>query len=176
MAERTSQEEISRQWTVAQPIVSAFVSSLVPNYHDAQDILQNVAVAIVRKADTYNPNEPFVNWAIGVARYEVLGYRRKRATDRHVFDDEALAVITEQYNKANERFSAMDEALEYCLRPMGQAARRLLQLRYGEGLLPSDIAKTLGRSANAVTVGLHRIRASLKQCILKRIGRSGAAS
>ena len=63
-------EEITVLWTRAHPAVSAFISSMVPDFQDADDILQQVAVAIVQNYDRYNKERSFVSWAIGIAEYE----------------------------------------------------------------------------------------------------------
>ena len=42
----TSIQELARQWTAAQPGVSIFISSIIPDTHDAPDVLQDVAAAI----------------------------------------------------------------------------------------------------------------------------------
>lgn len=53
-------EEIAVLWTGAQPAVAAFVSSIIPNFQDADDILQNVAVAVIKNYDKYDKDRPFV--------------------------------------------------------------------------------------------------------------------
>ena len=82
--------ELTIRWTKAQPVVSGFISSMVPNFHDAEDILQRVALALVRKFDQYNHSKPFVDWALGMARYEILAYRRNKTTDKHFFDHDVI--------------------------------------------------------------------------------------
>jgi hypothetical protein len=39
--------DLTVQWTRAQPIVAGFISAMVPNFSDAEDVLQRVALVIV---------------------------------------------------------------------------------------------------------------------------------
>jgi hypothetical protein len=43
-------------WTKAQPFVAAHIGFLVPDFHRAEDVLQQVAVILVRKFDQYDPS------------------------------------------------------------------------------------------------------------------------
>src|SRR5439155_15875370 len=40
-----------------------YVAALVPNLADAEDIVQQTAVALWEKFDSYDPNQPFTPWA-----------------------------------------------------------------------------------------------------------------
>ena len=68
MQQPDKNEQITVQWAQSQPLIAAFISSLVPDFHDADDILQNVAVVTVRKYEQFDPNRSFVAWAIGIAK------------------------------------------------------------------------------------------------------------
>src|ERR1051325_645974 len=43
--------------------VFRYVAALVPNVVDAEDIVQQTAVALWEKCDAYDPNQPFTPWA-----------------------------------------------------------------------------------------------------------------
>ena len=84
-------EELATLWTASQRVVAAFIRTLVPDFGEADDILQRVAVACWCASLTdYDSSRPFAPWAIGMAKWEVLAYRRERALDRHVFFNEGL--------------------------------------------------------------------------------------
>src|SRR5690349_21755410 len=85
-------ESTARAWALAQPLVAAFITSAVRNYADSQDVLQEVAVAVLGDggATTHPPTGSAFNaWALGIARHKIADhFRRKR---RHpVMMDEAL--------------------------------------------------------------------------------------
>ena len=84
------QRTATRLWTLAQPAVSAFITGIVRDFRDRDDVLQEVAVAVIESFDRYDPGRPFVPWAIGVARNQVGLYLRRRGRDRLCFDSAAL--------------------------------------------------------------------------------------
>ena len=51
--------EVTRLWTLAQPRISAFVSSMVRDYRDRDDLMQDIAVAVFDSFDSYDPGRPF---------------------------------------------------------------------------------------------------------------------
>ena len=71
-----------------------------------------------------------------------------------------------------EEGGAPQDALQGCLKKLTPANRELITLRYEQGLRAQAIAKTLGKSPEAVRVNLHRIRATLKSCIVHSLSRT----
>ena len=158
-------EEITLYWTQAQPVVAAFISSLVQNFEDANDVLQSVAVVIVRKYDKYDKKIPFTAWAIGIAKNEVLHYRRKVAKDRHIFDDELVNTIAQTYQVKSSELDDIKKAIDGCVSRVQGRWQQILQMRYLQGMDAKRIAQCLGISSNAVFLILHRLRLSLRDCI-----------
>ncbi len=158
-------ERFTRHWTSAQPAVAAYLAAHLPDFRDAQDLLQTVAVVCLRKFDDYDAQRPFVAWALGVARFEALHHRRGCARSRLVLGlelDDALAAACEELSAEFERRTS---ALRTCLQDLDAQAARLIRLRYEEALGPSEIAGRTGLTAGAVRVALHRIRAAIRRCI-----------
>ena len=109
-------EELTCLWTAAQRMVSAFLRTLVPNPSDREDLLQQVAVVIVQKFPQYDRARPFTSWAIGIAKQEVLAYRRHLRTDRHLFNDALVDRIALTYDHfLSEGLSDLGDTLEQCL-------------------------------------------------------------
>ena len=76
--------EATRLWTLAVPTVSAFIISLVRDFQDRDDVLQETAVAVMESFARYDPAQSFVGWAIGIARNQVWLYFRRKGRDRQV--------------------------------------------------------------------------------------------
>jgi RNA polymerase sigma-70 factor (ECF subfamily) len=166
-------ERCAALWTAAQPTIAAFVRTLTPDFQQAEEVLQRVAVMLVRKFDEYDPKRPFAAWAIGFAKNEVLYYRRQQATDKHLFDDDLVEKITVTYEQLVGEIDPIREALGHCVDELENRSRRVIALRYGHGLTSDEIAVKMKLTAGAVRVMLHRIRAVLRRCIEKRIGKLG---
>lgn len=163
-----SRTQLTLLWTSAQPMVMAFISSMVPNQADAEDVLQRTAYDIARNFEQYDPERPFVAWAVGIAKYKVLEYRRDAGRQRVVFNDAALEHIADAYGDRPEVLAEQSHALAQCMAKLNEKASSLVELRYAQGLKPVDIAKQIGTSPNTVSNALSRIRESLRNCIKRQ--------
>lgn len=169
-------EELARCWTLAQPTVAALIAAQFPDYHDAQDVLQEVAVVLVRKFKEYDPHRPFLPWAIGIARNEILAHRRKHSIDRVVFDDEVLDQLAATFRDDGEYLSRFGEALAYCMGRLDGKSGKLIEMRYGQDMKPAEIASRLRATANGVAAALYRIRRALRECADRRLNLTGRAT
>ncbi len=156
-------------WTQAHPIVAAFIRSVVHDFHDSADVLQQTAQTVATRFGDYEPERPFPSWALGIARFKVLEYRRRKGRELPLFGSDTLDKIV----AAHEAEAPLDlerrEALEHCRERLTERARHLLEFRYARDLKPREIAEHLTLSANAVRVMLHRVRAALERCIEQRL-------
>jgi RNA polymerase sigma-70 factor (ECF subfamily) len=71
-----------RLWTRHQAEVGRYVFMMIPRQADAAEVLQDVSVLLWKKWDQYDPERPFVPWAIRFAYLEVLKWRQKLARER----------------------------------------------------------------------------------------------
>jgi RNA polymerase sigma-70 factor (ECF subfamily) len=162
-------EQFALLWVGAQSTVAAFIRSLVPDFQQAEDVLQRVAVTLVRKFEQYDPDRPFAAWAIGVAKYEVLYHRRERATDRLVFDDEIVDKVASSYQRFAADADPFREALERCLGGLDGRAKEAIELRYAKGMNSPAVAEKMRLSPGAVRMLLCRARQALRLCIEQRV-------
>lgn len=174
MDEQTRQA--MRLWTLAQPVVSAFVTSVVRDFSARDDVLQQTAVAVIESFDRYDVKRPFVAWALGIAQNQVRLYLRQCHRDRHVFDDDVvsrLAVVFESV--PSEQMDAL-RYLRECLSQLDGRARKMCELRYVQDLKPAAIADSVGMTANSVAKTLQRVRDQLRDCVLRKSAAEGVAS
>ena len=150
--------EVARLWTLSQPAVSAFVASMVRDFRDRDDVLQDVAVAVLDSYATYDPSRPFVAWATGVARNQVLLYLRRKGREKLVLDAEALDRVEAAFGVIRPDEVRMLDDLDDCVRLLDDRSRRLCELRYRDDLKPAAIGAKVGMSPNAVAKALQRIR------------------
>ncbi|MCO8123928.1 sigma-70 family RNA polymerase sigma factor [Stieleria sp. TO1_6] len=160
--------QAARHWTLAQPAVSAFIASVVRDFRDRDDVLQNVAVAVIESFDSYDRNSPFIPWAIGIARRQVGLYLRRRGRDPLVFDDDAVACLAVAFNEQAQVRSTAFDFLQDCLGSLDGRAKNLIGLRYREDLKPAAIASQTDMNPNSVAKALQRIRDQLRQCIERK--------
>ena len=165
----SEQERFTRLWTRAQPIVSSYVSALVPDFQTAEDLVQNVAVVLLRKFHEYDPNLPFAGWAIGVAKREVLMMRRSYARSILRYQSELVEAVADACSEMAPELERRAGVLRKCLERLRRRDREMLRYRYAESLSPGDMAKRLSESAGTVRVRLSRIRSSLRKCVERRM-------
>ena len=171
-----SQERFTRCWTLAQPAVSSYIAAVVPDFHETEDLLQNVAVACLRKFSHYDDRRPFVAWALGMAKVELLRSRRAHARSPILWDDNLLQDLADVCEEMEPQMQAREWALGECLRELKGRSLDLVRLRYQEAVKPSLIAERLGMGGVAVRVALNRIRTALRQCIERKIRSSERTS
>lgn len=157
-----------RHWSLAQPAVSAFITTVVRDFTDRDDILQDVAVAVLESFASYDEARPFTPWAIGVARNQIGLHLRRRRRDRHTFDSDAMTAVAAACGGITADELRHLDHLQECVGRLDQRSRRLCELRYRDDLKPAAIAAALEMSANAVSKALQRIRDQLRSCIERR--------
>ena len=149
---------------------------MVPTRDDAREVMQEVAVALWRKFGDLASAAEFRPWAFGVARMQVMAWRRDRGRDRHLFlGDDALAILAEQSEQMSTQHDAQHEALEECLGKLPADQNKLVRAAYSPGVRIDQLAAQQGRSAMALYKALHRIRLALVECTRNVLAREGLA-
>jgi RNA polymerase sigma-70 factor (ECF subfamily) len=110
-----SMKNAMRQWTIAQPLVSSFVSAMVRDYSARDDLMQDIAIAVLESFDRYDPSQPFAAWAIGVARNQVRLYFRTLHRDRLRFSDSIIDLLSEDFSKISTSELHRLEHLQTCV-------------------------------------------------------------
>jgi RNA polymerase sigma-70 factor (ECF subfamily) len=136
--------------------VFGYISSIVQDSHEAEDITQNVFAKLPRAIQKYEPREvPFTAWILRVARNAALDHLRSR---RQIPVEEVRIDDDHQEDVAFDRSRALRDALWRL--PMEQ--REVLVLRHLVGLSPLEIADRLGKTEGSVHGLHHRGRAALQ--------------
>lgn len=133
----------------------------------AEDMVQEVLLAVHAKRHTYDPSQLFTPWLFAIARYKLIdfGRRRKQEAGRQPLDglDEALAapVFSEP---------GVEDDLRKLVSTLPARQRELLGLVKLEGLSVAEAAARAGMSEGAVKVSVHRAMKSLKSLLGKERG------
>lgn len=164
-------------WAESYDKLRTYVRIFVPVMHDADDVLQETAVAIAKDFDKYDPERPFLEWAIGIARNRVLQYFRKRSRDRRmVFDVETVHKIEGSLIELEPRIDRYEESLESCIKRLPERSRRMLELRYTCCMNAEEIASQLGLTVKSVYTRLSQIRVGLRECVRRKLRLSGGTA
>jgi RNA polymerase sigma-70 factor (ECF subfamily) len=172
-----SPDDVSRlalHWGKAQYAVSAYVHAAVRNHHDAEDVIQATVTYIAHHFEDYDPDRPFIAWALGIARYRILDHRNQNKRQPLLLGDDALESLTNAMARKASKTDERREALEHCLGRLKPEHRQILSDRYYNDKSRDELATDLGIKKRSVTTLLRRVRLVLAQCISDRM--KGAAS
>ena len=154
-----------------EPHIRAYIAGMGVPRHDVDDIAQDVYVELYRFFDRIPAEVHPKQWLKGIARNLCLNYFR-RTSRRNRLQREALVEIflrAEQEGPPGLAEGPIRRALDGCYDKLAPESRRMLALRYEQELPSQTIAQRLNSSAEAVRVALFRIRATLKDCISKKL-------
>ena len=157
-----------------QAKVHAYILSLVPNYADADDVLQEVSQLLWQRFDEFQPDTNFLSWALRFAYFEAINFRKWHAKSKEmVFDDKTLAqilpVLEDEMKHIDERLNA----LEHCLGKLEERSREIIKMRYNMDLRPKEISVRLGYTIANVYKRLSRIHSWLRNCAERRMHAHG---
>ncbi|MCW1925054.1 sigma-70 family RNA polymerase sigma factor [Luteolibacter arcticus] len=147
-----------------QQSIRNFVYSIHPDAGDLDDIMQETAISLWEKFDTFDRTREFLPWAMRLAYFEVLSFRKKRSRDRLVFSDEAVEALAAEEPEV-ELTEHVREALETCLCRLDPRARAVVEARYGKGSSISDLAIHRKESVHRLYRILDKVRALLIDCV-----------
>lgn len=164
-------EEFVRLLGQAQRRLFLYVMSLVPNYTDAEEVLQETNLVLWREFGHFELGTNFTAWACKVAFHQVLAWRKRRQRDRLEFSEVFLAAVADEVSSSAEVLEERAQALASCIDKLPPQHRDMLRLRYNEGQAIEAIAGRVRRTVDAVYRGLSRIRQTLYDCVSRRLAR-----
>jgi len=162
-------ELLIRLLTRHQEEIFRFIVSLHPYEEDARDILQETSVALCRKIEEYDPNQPFLPWAFGFAYLEVLKQRERNQRGVRLLSRELVDRRELERRDHEGTLQARLQALEECLQKLSPADCELIRDRYQARMPIEELIKQSGFSRRTLFRNLHRIRRLLHECIDKRM-------
>lgn len=151
--------------TQNQRRIFSYLYTLVPDRHDAEDLLQETNLVICEKFAEFRPGTDFVAWACQIAWWRVRAARQKFARSKVVFDDTVLEAVAHTALELRHEIDQRHEALEQCLKKLHARDRELVLSRYEPGSDVETAARRSGRSLVAAYKALGRIRKLLLDCV-----------
>jgi RNA polymerase sigma-70 factor (ECF subfamily) len=145
--------------------IFAYIYTLVPDRHDAEDLLQETSLIICEKFDEFTPGTDFVAWACQIAWWRIRYSRQKFARAKVIFDDEVLKAVSRTAGTMREELDERHAALALCLQKLAPRDRELVLTRYEPGGGVAEAARRSGRSMEAAYKALHRLRKLLYDCV-----------
>jgi RNA polymerase sigma-70 factor, ECF subfamily len=159
------------------PPIYRFGRSFCGDDDDAQDVMQEVLVSLVRSLPSIRGDSSLTTWAYTVARRACRRQRRRsdRGTDglpgRDAANAEGLPAPSDGSDPAADlERRELAAALADAVRQLPPAHREAVILRDIEGLRAREAARVLGVTERALKSRLHRARLALRDALAPRFG------
>src|SRR3954447_4910101 len=110
-----------------------YVMSMVPNWNDAEEIIQETNLVLWREFARFQIGTNFTAWACKVALHQVLAWRKRQRRDRLEVSPALLEAVAEEASAAADALEERSQGLARCIDRLPAEHRRLLRLRYSEG-------------------------------------------
>jgi RNA polymerase sigma-70 factor, ECF subfamily len=144
-----------------------YVYNMIPNTTDAEDVLQDIKVALWKAFDQYQEGTNFGAWSRKVAFHRVMAFRKKMAIEnkRLTFSDECLDYLAEQFPSDSQQVSEQSTLLSACVAKLKGEHKELIQMRYSRQLSIEETAAQSDQTTDACYRALSRIRSQLRKCV-----------
>jgi len=157
-------------------LLTGYLLAATGDFHEAQDLLQEVSVALWESFDRYDEGRPFRSWALGVARHKVLDWRERRGRRDRMLSMEVLDAVGRIEVEEAALLAERRPLLQQCMETLPSHLRELVALRYGDGLHLDEVASRVKKSVGAVQMIFVRIRRALRDCVDRKLGSAAEAS
>ena len=152
-----------------------YVMAIVPHAADAQEVLQETAVALWKEIDRYDPSLPFAPWACRFAANKAKEHLRKQGRWNGFLNEEVASLLVARREQISSDLDRRVEPLRRCLGELPSDRRKLIDRYYFEQTSIEQIARDAGHSATAVYKSLQRIRAVLMDCVNGKLAQMEAS-
>lgn len=152
----------------------AYILSLLPNWADADDVLQETTLRLWEQFEKFEEGTDFGAWSRAVARFQVMTRQKQKSRQQERFSDVFLDQL-EGARTADTDDLGRHDALLRCIDRLTSEDRELLADYYAPDVVVADVAARRGRTVGSLRVSLHRLRRALRDCVERRILARSAA-
>lgn len=145
------------------------ILALVIDVDIAEDIYQEVNLVMWRKFNTFEKGTDFRAWALKIALYQVMAWRKRVSRNRLVFNEDFMTLIAEEFEKDHGTKQDQKAALDDCVKSLSQRHQQLIAYRYEMSLSPRDIAAKTGKTIDGIRRTLSRVRKILQECTDRKL-------
>lgn len=140
------------------PVIRSIVRARTGGAEDAEDIVQEVLLAVHAKRHTWRDDEPVTPWLYAIARYKAADAGRRRGRQGgQVSLDDVEDVLPED---AGDTTAARDLAV--LLDRIDARAAQIVRAVGLEGHSAAEVGARMGMNEGAVRVAYHRAMVKLK--------------
>ena len=152
-----------------------YVAALVPNVADAEDIVQQTAVALWEKFDAYDPAQPFTPWACRFALNKARQWIERRQRWQALLEGGLAEELAHRREELRPELECRMKHLEGCLGKLAEDQRSLVEGYYYDRTSIEQLSEGSGRTVAATYKALQRIRQALLLCVKQATNVEGTA-
>lgn len=163
--ETRDRDQFLRLFLSSERELFRYVAALVPNVVDAQEIVQQTALALWEKFDQYDPARPFTPWACRFALNVAKQWMARRRRWSAVLDGNLAEQLLDRRRELLPQMEARLGHLDDCVEKLPDDQRAVIDGYYFRQAGIEAVAGEARQSVDAVYKSLQRIRRSLRDCI-----------
>jgi len=150
----------------AAPQLFGIALRILRQREEAEDVLQEVFVAVWDRAASFDPARGSVmTWLVTVLRHRAIDRRRRRAhLEDRLGSEEDLLALTAAATDETDRGAGL-AALQKCLGELDERPRQAVLLAYAYGYTHEELAKRLTTPIGTVKSWVRRSLERLKRCL-----------
>jgi RNA polymerase sigma-70 factor, ECF subfamily len=155
--------------------IHAYIATMLTNWADADEVLQETSTVLWRKFDEFQPGTDFAAWAFRIAYFCSMSFLQKHKQRALQYSESSLEQIAAATEAMQPELEAQFAALAGCMEKLSDRDRDLLQRRHFPGSTTKEVADSLDRPLKSVYKSLNRIYAALLACIQRNQSREELA-
>src|SRR5213596_3517048 len=136
--------------------VFRYVAALVPNVTDAEDIVQQTAMSLWEKFDSYDPAQPFTPWACRFALNKTRQWIERRQRWQALLDRGLAEELAQRREELKPDLECRLKHLEECVAKLPEEQRSLVEGYYYQRTRIEELAGHHGRTVEATYKALQR--------------------
>ncbi|HEX7261445.1 MAG TPA: sigma-70 family RNA polymerase sigma factor [Luteolibacter sp.] len=145
-----------------------YLFHLHPHAQDLDDLMQETSLKLWQEFDDFDPERPFLPWAMRITYFQVLRFRKTRSRDRLVFSEELVEILAGEA-PVDGQTNVLRSALDDCLGKLTPRARETLLARYAQDSSIADLASARSQSVHGLYRLLNQARTQLATCIRRHL-------
>lgn len=162
-----------RLFSAHQQRLHQYVFSLVADWNDAEDIVQEVAVKGWENFDQFTEGTHFFAWISKIGFHQVQAFRKQRHKSPLPMSEQFLELTSAAYPSVDKDYDIELESLRHCISMLGDEDRVLLEKCYDTDTTIKEVAQKSDAPAGTIYKALSRIRHRLLDCIQRRMAGEG---
>ncbi len=159
--------ESNRRW------LETVVRARLGDGHAAEDILQELALVVLRQTDPPSSPEMVAPWLYRVALRKVINYRRTLGRQKKLLDgysEQVVAASCQTTASLDDHWlllTEVEQRVKRAMRELPESDREILLLKYTEEWSYRDLANHLGVTLKTIEYRLLRARKALRRQLKK---------